>query len=260
MSIQHAVASTLGTQIPHAVGAGYALKMKALLDSTKEPWVAVAYFGEGAASEGDFHGALNMAATMRSPVIFCCRNNGYATSTPASEQYRGDGISSRGVGYGIEALRVDGTDIFAVYEATKEARRRALEDDGRPVLLEFMRYRISHHSTSDDSTAYRSHDEVDYWKSVQRNPISRLRGWLEHQQAWNKELDAETRRQIRKDVIRELSLAEKEKKPALKEIFTDVYAELTEEAESQRQELRKIMKKYPAEYDIDDHIGGLGGL
>jgi 2-oxoisovalerate dehydrogenase E1 component alpha subunit len=95
-----------GTQIPQACGAGYALKM----EGTKA--CAVAYFGDGAASEGDFHAALNMAATTESPVIFFCRNNGYAISTPASEQYRGDGIASRGHGYGIDTIRVDGNDVL----------------------------------------------------------------------------------------------------------------------------------------------------
>ncbi|KAH7152660.1 thiamine diphosphate-binding protein, partial [Dactylonectria macrodidyma] len=256
----HAVASTLGTQIPHATGAAYALKMKALEDPTKDPRVAVSYFGEGAASEGDFHGALNMAATQQCPVIFICRNNGFAISTPASEQYRGDGIASRGSGYGIEALRVDGTDIFAVYEATKTARRKALEDGGRPILLEFMSYRISHHSTSDDSSAYRSSDEVAHWKSPTRDPIARLRQWLEHKGLWSDAKDKETRVQIRKDVIHGLKLAEREKKPALSAIFDDVYAELTEEVKAQRQELKRIMTKYPEEYEFDRHVGGLGGL
>ena len=103
------------------------MKMEAVENLTETPRVAACYFRDGAASEGDFHGALNIAATRQCPVIFTCRNNGYAISTPTSEQHRGDGIASRGAGYGIETLRVDGNDIFAVYEATKEARRRALE-------------------------------------------------------------------------------------------------------------------------------------
>lgn len=234
--------------------------MDAAEDSTIVPGVAAAYFGEGAASEGDFHAALNVAATQDLPVIFVCRNNGFAISTPASEQYRGDGISSRGAGYGIETLRVDGTDIFAVYEATKQARQKALEGGGRPILLEFMSYRISHHSTSDDSTAYRSRDEVAHWQSARRNPIARLKKWLEHKDLWSEEQDKELRAQLRKDIIRELTAAEKERKPALRAVFDDVYAELTEEQEAQRLELIRIMKKYPQEYDFDEHEGGLEGV
>lgn len=258
-SPQHAVASTLGTQIPHAAGAAYALKMDALENPDEDPAVAIAYFGEGAASEGDFHGALNVAATQQCPVIFICRNNGYAISTPASQQYRGDGIASRGVGYGVDSLRVDGTDIFAVYEATKEARRRALQDGGRPILLELMSYRVSHHSTSDDSAAYRNAKEVKEW-NIRFNPLDRLRKWLEHKGLWDKSMEEETRKEIRRNVLQELMAAEKEKKPALAGIFTDVYAELTEEAEAQRQELKRIMLKYPNEYDFDQHDRGIEGL
>lgn len=256
---QHAVASTLGTQIPHAVGAAYALKMEALEEPTSASRVAACFFGDGAASEGDFHGALNVAATRACPVIFICRNNGFAISTPSSEQYRGDGIASRAIGYGIDALRVDGTDIFAVYEATVEARRRALEGGGRPILLEMMSYRVSHHSTSDDSFAYRTRDEVAKWK-LQHNPITRLRKWLENEGLWSEELEVNTKREIRKNVLRELVAAEKERKPALKAIFEDVYAELTEEAEAQRRELKRLMLKFPAEYDVDEHEYGIEGL
>ncbi|KAH7131828.1 thiamine diphosphate-binding protein [Dendryphion nanum] len=255
----HAVASTLGTQIPHAVGAAYALKLQDMEKSTDSPRVAAAYFGDGAASEGDFHGALNIAATRGCPVIFICRNNGYAISTPTSQQYRGDGIASRAAGYGIETLRVDGTDTFAVYEATKEARRRALEDGGRPILLEFMSYRISHHSTSDDSSAYRPASEVANWQ-VNSNPITRLRTWLQRKGLWDAERDKQERMDIRRAIIKELTEAEQEKKPALISVFNDVYSELTKEAEEQRAELKRIMLKYPEEYDTDQHDGGINGL
>lgn len=236
-----------------------ALKLGAMTNPDAIPQVAVCYFGDGAASEGDFHGALNFAAVRRCPTIFICRNNGFAISTPTSQQYHGDGIASRGVGYGVEALRVDGTDIFAVYEATVEARKRALEDGGRPILLEFMSYRASHHSTSDDSFAYRKRAEVDLW-SVRDSPISRLRKWLESRNLWDDEIDKKTRSTIRKDILREVAIAEKEKKPPLSSIFADVYEQLSEEQEEQREEMRRLMKKYPAEYDIEDHVDGLNGL
>ena len=233
--------------------------MEALENPTAPPRVAACYFGEGAASEGDFHAALNVAAVKKCPVIFICRNNGFAISTPTSEQYVGDGIAVRGTSYGIESMRVDGTDIFAVHEATKEARRKALEDGGRPILLEFMSYRVSHHSTSDDSFAYRKRDEVESWKTSD-SPLTRLREWLESKGLWNEKLEEEARKSVRGDILRELTAAEKEKKPALKGIFEDVYYEITEEAEEQRQELKRLMEKYPEEYDILEHEGGINGL
>lgn len=226
---------------------------------SEPPAVAAAYFGEGAASEGDFHAALNIAATRKCPVIFICRNNGFAISTPTTEQYKGDGIASRGIGYGIDALRVDGNDIFAVNEATKEARRRALEEGGRPILLEFMSYRLSHHSTSDDSFAYRTRSEVDNWKGLD-NPITRLRKWLEREGLWDEKKEVETRTSIRKAILKEVSIAEMEKKPPLINIWADVYSSLTEEMEEQREEMRNLMTKYPEEYDAHNHEGGLAGL
>jgi 2-oxoisovalerate dehydrogenase E1 component alpha subunit len=233
--------------------------MKAMENPDEPPSVAACYFGDGAASEGDFHAALNIAAVRKCPVIFLCRNNGFAISTPTSEQYIGDGIAARGIGYCIETLRVDGTDIFAVYEATREARRRALEDGGRPILLELMSYRVSHHSTSDDSFAYRSRADVQSWTD-RYDPISRLKLWLDRKGLWNDKMDKEARTTIRKAILAELTAAEKEKKPALDSIFVDVYAELSEEMQGQREELRRLMTKYPEEYDFNEHKGGLEAL
>lgn len=85
------------------------------------------YFGEGASSEGDAAAAFNLAALLQCPIIFFCRNNGYAISTPPSQQYFGDGVVGRALGYGLHTIRVDGNDVFAVYQATVEARKLALE-------------------------------------------------------------------------------------------------------------------------------------
>ena len=100
------------------------------------------FFGEGAASEGDFHAGMLLASTIPSPTLFIARNNGFAISTPSNEQYHGDGIASRGPGYGIDTIRVDGNDILAVYSAVSEARRRCVESE-RGVLVEAMTYRYS---------------------------------------------------------------------------------------------------------------------
>jgi len=219
----------------------------------------VCYFGEGAASEGDFHAALNIAATRQVPCIFICRNNGYAISTPTSDQYRGDGIASRGAGYGIATLRVDGNDIFAVRRATKEARRLALANGGQPVLIEMMAYRVGHHSTSDDSFAYRQRVEVEDWKR-RDNPITRLRKWLEDKELWDDAQEKELRSATRKEVLRAFEEAEKEKKPSLRNAFEGVWEELTEEQRGHVQEMRDIVRRYPKEYDVDGFEGGLKGL
>jgi 2-oxoisovalerate dehydrogenase E1 component alpha subunit len=255
----HTISSTLATQIPHAAGAAYALKMQNIQNPEQPPRVAVCYFGEGAASEGDFHGALNIAATRQVPCIFICRNNGYAISTPTSDQYRGDGIASRGAGYGIATLRVDGNDIFAVRRATKMARSLALQNGGQPILIEMMAYRVGHHSTSDDSFAYRQRVEVEDWKR-RDNPITRLRKWLEGRKLWDDAREKELRSSTRKEVLRAFEEAEKEKKPSIKNAFEGVWEELTEEQRAHVEEQRDIMRRYPREYDVEAFEGGMSGL
>jgi 2-oxoisovalerate dehydrogenase E1 component alpha subunit len=233
--------------------------MQRLADPNIPPRVAACYFGEGAASEGDFHAALNIAATRSCPVIFICRNNGYAISTPTLEQYRGDGIASRGTGYGIDTIRVDGNDIFAVREATQRARALALSDGCKPVLIEAMSYRISHHSTSDDSFAYRARVEVEDWKR-RDNPITRLRKYLEKRDLWNDEKETEARSKIRKEVLKAFSEAEKEKKPPLRSMFEGVYEEMTPNTQRQMRELRSMIDRYPDEYDVAEFDGGKESL
>ncbi|KKY24381.1 putative 2-oxoisovalerate dehydrogenase alpha subunit [Phaeomoniella chlamydospora] len=255
----HTISSTLATQIPHAAGAAYAVKMRGLQDPTLPKRVVACYFGEGAASEGDFHAALNIASTRHCPVIYICRNNGFAISTPTLEQYSGDGIASRGVGYGIDTIRVDGNDIFAVRQATLKAREMALEDGGKPILIEAMSYRVSHHSTSDDSFAYRAKVEVEQWKR-RDNPITRLRKWLEGQGLWNDQMEQEERSKLRKEVLKEFSAAENEKQPPLVSMWTDMYEELTDEAKTQIKELRDIIERYPDEYDLSAFEGGIESL
>jgi|Transcript_3490 2-oxoisovalerate dehydrogenase E1 component alpha subunit len=138
------VSSPLCTQVPQASGAGYNYRVRG------DDRIAVTYFGEGAASEGDFHPALNFAATLRCQTLFYCRNNMYAISTPIDDQYAGDGIVARGVAYGMPSIRVDGNDLFAIYFATKQAREIIIREK-RPVLIEAISYRVGDHSTSDFS-------------------------------------------------------------------------------------------------------------
>ena len=257
----HGVSSVLATQLPQASGAAYAMKMQNQRnpDNPDAHRVVACYFGEGAASEGDFHAALNIAATRSCPVIFICRNNGYAISTPTLDQYRGDGIASRGVGYGIDTIRVDGNDPLAVREVTKQARALALKDGGRPVLIEAMSYRVSHHSTSDDSFAYRARVEVEDWKR-RDNPITRLRKWMEGKGIWDESKEKDLRSTARKAILDAYRKAEKEKKPPLSGVLTDVYLEMTEEQVEQMGKLSGFIERYPDEYDVGEFEGGVESL
>ncbi len=234
------ISSPLATQLPQASGVAYALKL------SKKNAVAVCYFGEGAASEGDFHAAVNFASTLDAPAIFFCRNNGYAISTPVKDQFRGDGIVSRAVGYGVHAIRVDGNDIFAVYEAVKEARSVALRES-RPVLIEAMSYRMGHHSTSDDSTRYRSLSEIEHWHD-NLDPLKRLQSFMTERGWWDDEQEQNLRDELRVAVMEALTTAEKRPKSGFVELFQDVYKDMPPNLIKQRKELVEHMKKYPEEY------------
>ncbi|CAL9173742.1 2-oxoisovalerate dehydrogenase subunit alpha 2, mitochondrial-like [Musa acuminata AAA Group] len=237
------VSSPIATQIPHAVGAAYSLKTDGKNACT------ITYFGDGGTSEGDFHAALNFAAVMESPVIFFCRNNGWAISTPTEEQFRSDGAVVRGQAYGIHSIRVDGNDALAVYSAVHAAREMAVHDC-RPVLVEALTYRVGHHSTSDDSTKYRSIDEIEHWKTA-RDPVSRFRKWVEGNGWWSEAAEVEHRSSTRKELLRAIQVAERAEKPPLSELFTDVYDQVPANLREQEKSLRETIKKHRNDYPSD---------
>uniref|UniRef100_A0A1B6L347 2-oxoisovalerate dehydrogenase subunit alpha n=1 Tax=Graphocephala atropunctata TaxID=36148 RepID=A0A1B6L347_9HEMI len=237
------LSSPLATQMPQAVGSAYALKR------ANKGHCVIVYFGEGAASEGDAHAAFNFAATLECPVIFFCRNNGYAISTPSSEQYRGDGIAGRAEGYGIAAIRVDGNDVLAVYNSTKAARQYAVGEN-KPVIVEAMTYRVGHHSTSDDSSAYRPLEEVQQWE--QESPIVRFRMFLEAQGWWNSQSQQEFIASAKKQVLEEFSKSEKKLKPEWQEMFNDVYYEIPDHLAKQMRYMENHVKNYKDKYPLKD--------
>lgn len=222
------VSSPLATQIPHAAGAGYAFK----LDGTKER-ICLCYFGEGAASEGDFHAGMNFASTVGSHTLFFVRNNGFAISTPAQDQYHGDGILPRGVAYGMPSIRVDGNDALAVFKATRRAREIILERD-TPVLVEAMSYRVGHHSTSDDSTAYRSKDEISHFDNV-FSPIARFGNFLKAREWWSDAKTEEIQKATRQECLTELKRQEKIPPWPVDELFNDTYSDLPENLKRQKE-------------------------
>ena len=233
------IRSPLATQIPQAAGYAYGQKLAGKNACT------LCYFGDGAASEGDFHAGLNMAAVLKSPVVFVARNNGYAISTPTAEQYAGDGIAPRGVGYGIKTIRVDGNDILAVYAAAVEGRSIAIKEQC-PVLIETMSYRLGAHSTSDDPSGYRSAEEEEEWR--QKDPISRMKNWLIKQDWWDESRDEELQKDFRKEILQELKLAEKRPKPPLADIINDVYKTPPGHLLEQLKSLPSHVAKYPDNY------------
>jgi pyruvate dehydrogenase E1 component alpha subunit len=176
----------VATQIVHAVG----WAMGASLDGKAA--CSLAYFGDGSASEGDFHEAANLAAVFQAPVILFCQNNGWAISVPSEQQYSAP-IAARAAGYGFPGVRVDGNDVLAVYAVTREAAERA-RSGGGPTLIEAMTYRMGAHSTADDASRYRDEAEVEAWRD--RDPIERYRRHLLARdlvdETWIERVQAET--------------------------------------------------------------------
>ncbi|XP_006813170.1 2-oxoisovalerate dehydrogenase subunit alpha, mitochondrial-like [Saccoglossus kowalevskii] len=233
------LSAPLSTEMPQAAGYAYALKRSGSKNCV------VCFFGDGAASEGDAHAGFNFASTLEVPVIYICRNNGYAISTHSYEQYHGDGIAARASGYGICAIRVDGNDMLAVYNAIKAARDIALSES-RPVIVEAMTYRLGHHSTSDDPTTYRTDEEAAYWG--RHHPIDRCRKFITKKGWWSDEEEKTWYKETRQMIINSMDRAEKKLLPNPHEIFTDVYDELPERLKQQSESLQRHLKEYKDEY------------
>ena len=144
----------IATHVPHAVGFAWGSKLRG------ESTCAISFFGDGATSEGAFHEGANFAAVMDAPVILLCNNNQWAISTPLSAQTRAETLADKAVGYGMPGVRVDGGDVLAVFEATREAVTRARAGDG-PTFIEAVTYRCAPHATADDPSAYIDADRVE---------------------------------------------------------------------------------------------------
>lgn len=237
----HTISSPLGTQLPQAVGVAYHAKL------TGNQSVTACFFGDGCASTTDFHSACNFAATLQVPLLFICRNNGYAISTPVTEQYAGDGIVSRAPGYGMAGIRVDGNDVFAVHAAIAACKEYALEHSA-PVMVELMTYRQGHHSTSDDSTRYRALEEVHAHQHY-GDPVKRIQGFLEKQGLVDDKWIMSLRDEEKLNVMRAMEQAERRPKPPLEEMFQDVYHEVPPHLQRQEAELHEHIAKYPDRYE-----------
>ncbi len=167
---------SLATQLPHAAGLAWGLKLRG------SPGVVCTFIGDGATSEGDFYEAINLAGVQRVPLIVVCINNGWAISTPTAKQTAAETFAAKGAAAGIPGVRVDGNDVVAVVEATREARRRAAAGDG-PTLLELVTYRMGAHTNSDDPTRYVPEDELAAWRA--RDPVTRFRAELRRAGLWD---------------------------------------------------------------------------
>jgi len=207
----------VATQIPIAVGVALAAKAKG------DPIAVIAYMGDGATSKGDFHEGLNFAGVFSAPVVFVCQNNQWAISVPRMRQSASKTLAQKAIAYGFPGIQVDGNDIFAVYRATNEALERARAGNG-PTLIECLTYRLGDHTTADDASRYRSRDEVEQWK--RKDPIERLRKYLERGGIWNKAYDQTVRSEAKAKVQTAVHEEESVPPPDPLDMFRFTYQDL----------------------------------
>jgi pyruvate dehydrogenase E1 component alpha subunit len=223
--------TVIGSQLPHAVGAAWAAKLKG--DDT----VVLAFLGDGATSSPDFHAAMNMAGVFSVPVVFACQNNQLAASVPVARQTASATLAAKAQAYGIPSVRVDGNDAIAVYMVLSEAIANARGGSG-PSFIELFTYRIGPHSTSDDPTRYRSEDEVNVWKA--KDPVSRLRRYLGLSEILSDPEEADLRAQIGDEIGRAIAEVEQIGPNAAASLFEDVYEKLPWHLVEQRELLERI--------------------
>jgi pyruvate dehydrogenase E1 component alpha subunit len=214
----------VATQLPHAVGIAYGTQYRG------EDEVVMAYFGDGATSEGDFHEACNFAGVWHVPLVFVCQNNQWAISVPLKKQTNSRTIAQKASAYGFPGIQVDGNDVLAVYAASREAVERARAGQG-PTLIECVTYRLGVHTTADDPTKYRSDEEVKAWE--QKDPLTRFRAYLERK----KLLEASVDEQVDEEIARAVERFEAMPPADPLGMFDHAYAELPPGLAAQRAEI-----------------------
>ena len=222
------VSSPIATQVIQAVGASLASKIR------NEKDIAITYFGDGGTSENDFHTGLTFAGAMKTPTVFICTNNGFAISVPTQKQTGAQRMVDKAIGYGMPGIAVDGNDVLAVYSATQEAADRARRGEG-PTLIECVTLRMGPHSSSDDPTRYRDAQVFEAW--AKRDPIQRFRQYLERKKLWDEKKQEDLEKELKATLAEAVEKAEKEPPPQLDTLFEDVYAELTPQLVSQKEDL-----------------------
>lgn len=209
----------IATHLPHAAGAAMAETYK----GTKN--AVIAYFGDGATSEGDFHEGLNIASVFKAPVVFFNQNNGFAISLPIKKQMNSETIAQKSEAYGIPGIRVDGMDVFAVHFAVKQALERARNGEG-PTLIEAVTWRFGAHTTADDPTKYRDQAASEEARE-ERDPIQRLEKFMKKQNMWNETWVESMKQDVQEELDRAVVDMESCEKANSDVMFDYVFAEPT---------------------------------
>lgn len=223
------LAIPIGTQMLHAVGLAWADKYR------NEKSLSCTFFGDGATSEGDFHEAMNFASNLEIPTIFFCQNNGWAISVPTKIQCSAPTIAQRAIAYGMRTVQVDGNDIFAVVKAVRDAAKLARETS-QPSFIEATTYRLGDHTTADDARRYRDADEVESWQ--QRDPILRLRMYLEQRDLWDETRQSAMLIEAEQMISEVVKRAEEIEPPVHTDMFDNMFASTPGQLQLQRRTMR----------------------
>jgi pyruvate dehydrogenase E1 component subunit alpha len=222
----------IGTHVPHAAGFAWGKKLHGA------DTAAIAFFGDGATSEGAFHEGANLAGVMRAPLVLFCNNNQWAISTPLSAQTAAQTLADKAIGYGMPGVRVDGADVLAVYEATREAVARARAGEG-PTFIEAVTYRCRPHATADDPSSYIDPERVD--DAVAGECVGRYERYLRRAGLLTDTHAGEVK-EWALEVMREgIAQAEAEPEPDLGLVFEHAYAEPPASLAADLEELRRIL-------------------
>ncbi|MEM7807581.1 MAG: thiamine pyrophosphate-dependent dehydrogenase E1 component subunit alpha [Planctomycetota bacterium] len=224
---------SIGAHLPHAAGIGWKLKIDNDKHGTDR--VCMAFFGDGATSEGAFHDGLNFAATGDAPVVFVCQNNGWAISVPTEKQTRSKTFAQKALAYGMPGFQADGNDLFASFKVCRDAVRHARAGNG-PALVELTTYRIADHTTVDDASRYRSKEEHE--RGVASDPLIRTRRYLETRGQWNDDLEKQEKERATRIVKEVIATAMEIEKPVKSDIFDYAFATTPRELERQRETRR----------------------
>jgi pyruvate dehydrogenase E1 component alpha subunit len=229
----------IGAQTLHATGYAMGITMDGRTGADDGEAV-IAYFGDGASSQGDVNEAFVWSGVFNSPIVFFCQNNQYAISEPLERQTRIP-LYQRAAGFGFPGVRVDGNDVLATYAVTRNALDNARHGQG-PTLIEAYTYRMGAHTTTDDPTRYRIASEVEAWRA--KDPLARVRAFLEKQQIGDEAFFAEIDEQAKQESLhlRERVLAMPDPEPST--IFDHVYAHGSPQVDAQREQLARYLDSF----------------